>query len=272
MNSISLTKGKEERSDKMEVTPDNTERPTKIEAKMPVKMAEAQHRAENEARNKSIKTPENEEAVKAPGTQVGKQKGKTYKVLPRGPVYDMILKKKITKKDDIRGNFEIPCHIGGQKGINALVDQGSDMNVMPYTTYMKLINERPVVTDIRLLLASHSYIYPLGIAKDVLVYVTEHVYPGDFVILDIKENEKRPFILGTRFLTKAKSIIRFDKGTITLRSGKTSHGMARKDNVGIKSLFDAVWITAAYVCVNVAQLELVLLRDFKENMLSVYYC
>ncbi|GKC47960.1 hypothetical protein Tco_1065682 [Tanacetum coccineum] len=42
--------------------------------------------------------------------------------------------------------------------------------------------------------------------------------------------------------------------------------------VGIKSLLDAVRIIAAYICVNDAQLELVLLRDFKENMLSVYYC
>ncbi|GJT45257.1 hypothetical protein Tco_0953972 [Tanacetum coccineum] len=40
----------------------------------------------------------------------------------------------------------------------------------------------------------------------------------------------------------------------------------------IKSLLGAVRITAAHVCVNDAQLELVLLRDFKENMLSVYYC
>ncbi|GJV46594.1 hypothetical protein Tco_1431130 [Tanacetum coccineum] len=33
------------------------------------------------------------------------------------------------------------------------------------------------------------------------------------------------------------------------------------------SLLDVVWITAAHVCVNAAQLELVLLRDFKENIL-----
>ncbi|GJX59140.1 hypothetical protein Tco_0290530 [Tanacetum coccineum] len=38
--------------------------------------------------------------------------------------------------------------------------------------------------------------------------------------------------------------------------------------VRIKSLLDVVWITAAHVCVNAAQLELVLLRDFKENMLN----
>ncbi|GJY65845.1 zinc finger, CCHC-type containing protein [Tanacetum coccineum] len=42
----------------------------------------------------------------------------------------------------------------------------------------------------------------------------------DFMILDIKEDEKGPFILGTPFLTTAKAVIKFDKGTITLRSRK----------------------------------------------------
>nr|GEX81536.1 hypothetical protein [Tanacetum cinerariifolium] len=42
--------------------------------------------------------------------------------------------------------------------------------------------------------------------------------------------------------------------------------------VRIKSLFDVVGITAAHVCVNAAQLELLLLVNFKENMLSGYYC
>ncbi|GKG24007.1 hypothetical protein Tco_0392043, partial [Tanacetum coccineum] len=96
--------------------------------------------------------------------------------------------------------------------VNALVDQGSDVNVMPYFTYMKLTDERPTETGIRLSLASHSYIYPLGIDEDVLVEIDEHIYPMDFVILDIKEDEKRPFILGTPFLTTAKAMIKFDKG------------------------------------------------------------
>ncbi|GJY56831.1 putative ribonuclease H-like domain-containing protein [Tanacetum coccineum] len=137
-----------------------------------------------------------------------------------GPVYEAILKKKITRKEEIGGNFEIPCNIGGLKRMNALVDQGSDVNIMPLSTYMKLTDERPAETDIRLFLASHSYIYPLGIAEDVLVDVVGYVYPVDFMILDIREDEKRPFILGTPFLTTAKTVIKFDKGTITLRSGK----------------------------------------------------
>ncbi|GKB16221.1 zinc finger, CCHC-type containing protein [Tanacetum coccineum] len=155
------------------------------------------------------------------GTRIGKTKGKTYNVSPRGPVYEAILRKKITRKEDIGGNFEIPYNIGGLKGINALVYKGSDVNVMPLSTYMKLTDERLAETIIKLSLASHSYIYPLRIAEDVLVKVAEHAYPVDFVILYIKEDEKRPFILGTPFLTTAKAVIKFDKGTITLRSGKS---------------------------------------------------
>nr|GEV48642.1 hypothetical protein [Tanacetum cinerariifolium] len=117
-------------------------------------------------------------------------------------------------------NFEIPCNDRGIKYMNALVDQGSDVNVMPLSTYNRLTNEIPTEINIRLSLASHSYIYPLGIAKDVLVEVAGYVYPVDFVILDIKEDEKRPFILGTPFLTIAKAVIKFDKGTITLRFRK----------------------------------------------------
>ncbi|GJX97810.1 putative reverse transcriptase domain-containing protein [Tanacetum coccineum] len=89
--------------------------------------------------------------------------------------------------------------IGGLKNMNALVDQGSDVNVIPLSIYNKLTDERPAETDIRLSLASHSYIYPLGITEDVLVDVVGYVYPMDFVILDIKENKKRPFILETPF-------------------------------------------------------------------------
>ncbi|GKC77259.1 MAK10-like protein [Tanacetum coccineum] len=105
--------------------------------------------------------------------------------------------------------------------MNALVDQGSDVNVMPLSTYKKLTDKSPAEMDIRVSLTSHLYIYPLGIAEDTLVDVAGYVYPVDFVILDIKEDEKRPCMLGTPFLTTAKAVIKFDKGTITLRSGKS---------------------------------------------------
>ncbi|GJR27923.1 MAK10-like protein [Tanacetum coccineum] len=226
------------------VTPNNAEKLTETETEIPVIEVEKIKEVENKAESKSIKSSESEEAVEAPSSQPvayylkhkineklikelvnnnrfnnsrsrnqdGKKKGKEYKVLPGGPTYDAILKKKITKKEDIRGDFEIPCSIKNLKNVNALVDQGSDMNVMPYSTHMKLTDERPAEIDIRLSLASYSYIYSLGIAEDVLVEVVEHIYPIDFVILDIRENENKPFILGTPFLTAAKASIKFDTG------------------------------------------------------------
>nr|GEW40741.1 hypothetical protein [Tanacetum cinerariifolium] len=42
----------------------------------------------------------------------------------------------------------------------------------------------------------------------------------DFVILDVNEAKKKPFTLETPFLTSDKVKIRFDKGTITLKSCK----------------------------------------------------
>ncbi|GJS17136.1 reverse transcriptase domain-containing protein [Tanacetum coccineum] len=125
--------------------------------------------------------------------------------------------------------------------MNALVNQGSSVNIMPLFTYMKLTDERSAETDIKLSLASHSYIYPLGIAEDVLVDVAGYVYPMDFVILDIREDEKKPFILGTSFLTMTKAVIKFDKGTIILRSRKSKinfhriHESLGKVKKGIKN-------------------------------------
>ncbi|GKE73959.1 hypothetical protein Tco_1536000, partial [Tanacetum coccineum] len=65
VNSISLTKGEEERSNKTEVTPDNTKKPSETKTEMAVREVEAMNGAENGARNELIKTPENNEAVEA---------------------------------------------------------------------------------------------------------------------------------------------------------------------------------------------------------------
>nr|GEX57248.1 hypothetical protein [Tanacetum cinerariifolium] len=86
---------------------------------------------------------------------------------------------------------------------------------MPISIYNRLTSKKLIGTDIRLSLASHSYIYPLGIAEDVLVDIAGYVYP-----VDIEEDKNKPFILGTPLLTTTKAEIRFDMGTITLKSGK----------------------------------------------------
>nr|GEV74502.1 hypothetical protein [Tanacetum cinerariifolium] len=84
-----------------------------------------------------------------------------------------------------------PMCKGGLKYMDALVDQGSDVNVIPLSTYNRLTDEELVEIDIRLSLASQLHIYPLGIAEDVLVEMASFIYPLNFVILDIEEDRKR---------------------------------------------------------------------------------
>ncbi|GJX95945.1 zinc finger, CCHC-type containing protein [Tanacetum coccineum] len=245
INSISLSRREEERNDKDDIAADGNINETNTE--IPVKEAEKENKAEDGTKNEPIRRTKKEEAAEVPSSQPLRYypKHKINEKLIEGLVdnhrfNDSLLGVRVGK-EDTRGNFEIPCNIGGLKGINALVNQGSDVNVMPFSTYMKLTDESPAKTDIRLSLASHSCIYPLGIVEDVLVEVAEHVYLVDFVILDIKEDKKRPFIIGTPFLTTAKAVIKFDKGTITLRSGKSKVSFHRipesicKGEKGIKN-------------------------------------
>ncbi|GJV94268.1 reverse transcriptase domain-containing protein [Tanacetum coccineum] len=142
--------------------------------------------------------------------------------LPRKSIRKAIMFKRVTRKIGMEGNFVIPCNVGGTKDMSALVDQGSDINVMPLSVYNRLTNKKLVETDVRLALASNSHIYLLGIVEDVLVEVTGFVYPTDFMILDIKEDVKKPLILRTLFLTTARAEIKFNKGTISLRFGKST--------------------------------------------------
>nr|GEU47440.1 hypothetical protein [Tanacetum cinerariifolium] len=110
-------------------------------------------------------------------TRLGKMEHETYNSIHVGPMYNAILKKKITKNEDIKGNSVIPCNIGGLKY----------MDIMPFSIFNRLNNEKPVGTNIRLSIASYSYIFPLGIAEDVLVKIAGYVYPVDFMILDVKK-------------------------------------------------------------------------------------
>nr|GEU31810.1 zinc finger, CCHC-type [Tanacetum cinerariifolium] len=130
------------------------------------------------------------------------------------------------------GDYSKPSHEGYRNTIELLVGN----NVVPLrsdtirTPEKVLIREKakfPITKNINSISLARGEERSdkteeiLGIIEDVLVEVAEHVYPVDFVISDINENEKMLFILGSPFLTTAKAAIKFDKGPITLRSGKS---------------------------------------------------
>ena len=69
------------------------------------------------------------------------------------------------------GQLELLCGIGDLKYLETLIDQGSEVNIMPLSIYAQLTNTTPTATHTRLSLANHSYVYPLGIEEDVLINV-----------------------------------------------------------------------------------------------------
>ncbi|GJV83762.1 reverse transcriptase domain-containing protein [Tanacetum coccineum] len=68
-------------------------------------------------------------------------------------------------------------------------------------------------------LANHSYQYPMGIAENMLVQVGKFVFPADFVILQMEEDDKFPLILGRPFLHTADAIIRVKNKELNLGVG-----------------------------------------------------
>src|SRR5262245_55278362 len=106
-----------------------------------------------------------------------------------------ILQKKLPLKLKDPGNFTIPCTIGSYNFDRALCDLGASINLMPLSVYKKLgLGEaKPILISLQL--ADRSIKYLRGIIQDVLVKVDKFIFPTDFIVLDIKEDEEIPIIL-----------------------------------------------------------------------------
>jgi len=68
-----------------------------------------------------------------------------------------------------------------------------------------------------LTLADRSFSYPFGVLEDVLVKVNELVFPADFIILDMVEDEDMPLILRRPFLATGRGLIDVAIGQLMLR-------------------------------------------------------
>jgi hypothetical protein len=107
----------------------------------------------------------------------------------------------------------IPCSIGSFKFEKALCDLGASMRVMPRDVFEKLrLPLEP--TGMCLELGDNSIRYPLGITEAVPVKVGHHFIPVDFVVLEMREREKPPLILGGPFLKTVGATIDVGKGEI----------------------------------------------------------
>ncbi|GJR13846.1 reverse transcriptase domain-containing protein [Tanacetum coccineum] len=107
-----------------------------------------------------------------------------------------IVQNKLPPKLGDPGIFLIPCTVAGSVEYLALADLGASINLMPYSLYASLLGNNLKPTRMSIRLANNTYQYPMGIAENMIVQVGKFVFPADFVILQIEEDDKVPLILG----------------------------------------------------------------------------
>ncbi|XP_042035170.1 uncharacterized protein LOC121781501 [Salvia splendens] len=111
--------------------------------------------------------------------------------------------------------FTLPISIREVLMEQAMCDLGASINVMPYSMYEKLGEEKLVETDMVIQLGNGSCIYPEGIQENEIVKVNKF----DFFVIKMTEpevGEAIGILLGRPFLSTANTVIDVCHGTMNL--------------------------------------------------------
>ncbi|WVY92235.1 hypothetical protein V8G54_037749 [Vigna mungo] len=95
----------------------------------------------------------------------------------------------IPRKCKDPGMFFVPCVIGNSKFDNTMVDFGASINVMPLLVFSSLSLGPLKTIGVVIQLANRSTVNLASVLKDVLVRVEMLIFPVDFYILDMKDEE-----------------------------------------------------------------------------------
>ncbi|CAN6562049.1 unnamed protein product [Malus baccata var. baccata] len=156
------------------------------------------------------------------------------------------------------GSFTIPCVIGDFKFNKAFLDLGSSVNLMPFSIYEHLGIGELRRTSVSLQLADRSVTYPKGLVEDVLIKVDQFILPADFLVLDMKEDQNIPILLGRHFLATAGALIDVKAGTLKLR--------VQGESIEFK-MFEALKLPAdVEECSNIELIAHIVNANFLENV------
>jgi len=149
---------------------------------------------------------------------------KGHEMVSMGEVESAIVQKNMPLKQKDPGAFTIPCVIGNVGFKTALYNLGASISVMPKHVYDSLSLEPLNKTNIVIQLADRSFVYPLGVIKDVLVKIDSLVIPCDFYILDMEHDScdssnSTPILFGRPFLKTANTKIDCGKDTLSMEVG-----------------------------------------------------
>ncbi|GJS05666.1 hypothetical protein Tco_0322174 [Tanacetum coccineum] len=126
---------------------------------------------------------------------------------------------KIPLKEKDPGSFTIPCVIGKIGIDKALANLRASISLMPYSMFARLDLGELKHTRMCIELANKSTQCPRGIAEKVIVKIDKFIFPIDFVVLDMEEDQKIPIILERPFLTTAHAMIDIFNKKITFEVG-----------------------------------------------------
>ncbi|GKA45767.1 homeodomain-like protein [Tanacetum coccineum] len=120
--------------------------------------------------------------------------------------YSATLQNKLPPKEIDPVSFILPCIIGNHSMSNALADLGASISIMPYSLFKRLGlgSLKPIKMTIKM--ADRSMQSPKGIKENVLVKSSNFMFPVDFIVLDIMEDENVPIILGINMVGLAKNL------------------------------------------------------------------
>ncbi|KAL7604989.1 hypothetical protein Lser_V15G15101 [Lactuca serriola] len=119
------------------------------------------------------------------------------------------------KMGDLR-RLTLPCEFGNNTKTYALADSGASINLMPFSFSQKLNLPDLKATRMTIHMANRSVTHPRGIAEDILVKIGKFIFPIDFVVMDMKEDNNVPIILGCHLLNTARALVDIRKSKLAL--------------------------------------------------------
>ena len=99
-----------------------------------------------------------------------------------------VIQRSLPAKMKDPGSFTIPCSIGKYEFKKALYDSGASINLMPLSVVQRLSLGEFTPTTIILQMADRSMAQPKGVLEDVLVKVGKFIFPVDFVVMKMEED------------------------------------------------------------------------------------
>ncbi|GKB54773.1 MAK10-like protein [Tanacetum coccineum] len=140
--------------------------------------------------------------------------------------------------------FTLPCRLGDSKTFDTLVDLGSCVNLIPLYLFKTLNIGILEETENVLRLANGTKSYPVGIVKNLEVYVGKLKLLEDFYIIDMEKDPTCPLLVGRQFLVTASAVIDCKKVKIAVGEGVTRLIFGVK-KIGVGHVNTPYWTTFA---------------------------